>query len=171
MTRGPQAQGVQAERFQAISRVLIFLYNDDKVLLLRGALTKRVWPGLLNGLGGHVEANEDVLSAARREVFEESGLDLKPGGFVLRAVVSIQVNNADPGILNFVFVVKTDDHPVTHSGEGMLEWHRRNELEGLPLVEDLPWLIPRLFDQPEAAVLFAHYSFDKQGHLVMRLVE
>ena len=41
--------------------------GEPEVLLLRGAADKRLWANRYNGLGGHVEAGEDVLSAAKRE--------------------------------------------------------------------------------------------------------
>jgi 8-oxo-dGTP pyrophosphatase MutT (NUDIX family) len=56
---GPEAQGSTSGRFQAVVRVLVFVRRDERVLLLRGAPNKPIWPGLLNGIGGHVEANED----------------------------------------------------------------------------------------------------------------
>ena len=60
-TRDPKRQ-----RYQAIPRVLIFLRSrnpqtgEEEVLLLKGAPTKRLWANHYNGLGGHVEAEEDV---------------------------------------------------------------------------------------------------------------
>ena len=64
----------------AVPRTLIFLTSTnpatgaDEVLLLKGAATKRLWAGKFNGIGGHVEADEDVHAAAVRELREETRL-------------------------------------------------------------------------------------------------
>jgi 8-oxo-dGTP diphosphatase len=67
-------QGVNRERYMLIPRTAIFLRRGNSYLLLKGAPTKRLWANKYNGLGGHVERGEDILTAAKRELLEESGL-------------------------------------------------------------------------------------------------
>ena len=62
-------QGVAHNRYTVILRTAIFLRRGDSYLLLKGAPTKRLWANKYNGLGGHVENGEDVLSAAKWELF------------------------------------------------------------------------------------------------------
>ena len=64
------------------------LSPDHKQVLLihRNKSAEDVHHGKYLSLGGHVEPNEDVLTCARREVYEESGLtttDLTLRGTVL----------------------------------------------------------------------------------------
>ena len=60
-------QGIGEQRYMLIPRTLIFVTHEDQLLLLKGASDKRLWAERYNGIGGHVEQGEDVLSAARRE--------------------------------------------------------------------------------------------------------
>jgi isopentenyldiphosphate isomerase len=59
--------------------VHIWLFTaDKKILLQKRALTKKVFPGLWDiSVAGHIGAGESILSSAKREVFEEVGLNLK----------------------------------------------------------------------------------------------
>ncbi|MCH3885029.1 NUDIX hydrolase [Tenacibaculum aquimarinum] len=62
--------------FHATVHVWIFT-SDKKILLQKRALTKKVFPGLWDiSVAGHVAAGEETLTSAKREVFEEIGLQI-----------------------------------------------------------------------------------------------
>ncbi len=68
--------------FHATVHVWLFT-SDKKILLQKRALTKKVFPGLWDiSVAGHIATGESVLSAAKREVFEEIGLNLKEKDFI-----------------------------------------------------------------------------------------
>jgi len=55
-----------------------FFTKDDKILLQKRAMTKKVFPGLWDiSVAGHIGAGETILDAAIREVHEELGLEIK----------------------------------------------------------------------------------------------
>ncbi len=62
--------------FHATVHVWLFT-SDKKILLQKRALTKKVFPGLWDiSVAGHVAAGEEILTSAKREVFEEIGLQI-----------------------------------------------------------------------------------------------
>lgn len=172
-------QGLQHKRYQVVPRTLIFLQRGDQVLLLRGAPHKRLWANRYNGLGGHLERGEDILSAARRELREEAGVeasDLRLSG--------ILIVDAEPDTGVAVFILtgelpqgeprpspEGDPSGVPEEGpsgtpEGELEWLPVAGLAELPLVEDLHILLPRaLAQRPGDPPFFARSFYDEQGQL------
>ena len=164
---GVEAQGLQVRRYHVVPRTLIFLTREEEeVLLLKGAPNKRLWAGLYNGVGGHVQPGEDVLRAAQRELLEETGLE---ADLWLCGVVTIDVNPQE-GVVLFVFrgEPRTPHAPLRPSVEGSLAWVPLEQWQTLPLVEDLPLLLPRvLAARPGQPPFFAHYTYDDQGKLLI----
>lgn len=157
-------QGVNLERFMLIPRTAIFLRRGNAYLLLKGAPTKRLWAGKYNGLGGHVEQGEDVLSSARRELFEETGLqaDLWLCGTV------IVDTGQNPGICLYVFSGECYEGEPQPSLEGIAEWITFDALYELPVVEDLPVLLRRIHQMKREDTPFAARSFyNSQAKLIV----
>lgn len=63
--------------------VHIWLFtSDEKILLQKRALTKKVFPGIWDiSVAGHIGAGEKIIEGAKREVFEEIGLQLEEKDF------------------------------------------------------------------------------------------
>ena len=156
-------QGVLSGRYTIIPRTLIFLIQEDRVLLLKGASDKRLWANLYNGIGGHIEAGEDVISSARRELKEETGIT--PTELWLCGVVIIDTGK-DMGIGIFVFRGTCSGQSPIPSKEGEPEWIPINKIDQLPMVEDLPTLLPRVLNmEPRSSPFAALYQYDTNGNL------
>lgn len=68
---------------QQVITACAFIHNDfdgvTKVFLPKRAETKKFLPGVHEIPGGHIEFGEDVLDGLRREVREETGMDIQVG--------------------------------------------------------------------------------------------
>ena len=150
-------QNISKDRYRMIPRVLVFAARGESVLFIKGAPSKKNWPNLYNGVGGHVEKGEDFLSATHREFKEETGLALLSPW--LCALVTIGVSD-DVGILMAVFKGDVEEGIPTPSDEGLLEFIPFDQFQSLPLVEDIPILLPKVMSmQKDSPVLHAHYSY------------
>lgn len=160
---GREEQGVFRDRYTIIPRTLIFITHKDNVLLLKGAPHKRLWAGLYNGIGGHIERGEGILAAAKREVREETGLEVAN----LRLCGVIMIDTGETiGIGLYVFRGDYVGGEVKPSPEGVAEWIAKSDLTRLPLVPDLAVLLPRVLSHREDEFPFvAHYYYDDQDRL------
>ena len=169
---GAKQQGADATqgRWLVIPRTLSFVMNGDDMLLMKRAAHRRVFPNQYNGLGGHIERSEDPLTGAVREIEEESGL--KVHSMRLRSIYNIDAGAAT-GILLFVYTAISDSRAISQdAAEGTLEWIPQSRILDLDLVEDLPYLIPRILDMEDGQPpMYVHVSYDAADVMQLRFRE
>jgi 8-oxo-dGTP diphosphatase len=102
--------------------------------------------GKYNGLGGKLEPGEDIVSGMRREIFEESGLQV--GSMQLRGTINWPgFGKAGEDWFGFIFLIDTfSGSAPAHNAEGTLEWVERDALLSLPLWEGDRHFLPLVFD-------------------------
>ena len=161
-------QKASKERYHLVPRTLIFIFQNDQVLLIKGAPHKKIWANLFNGLGGHIEQKENLLQSARRELKEETGLE----NTNLRLCGAITIDTGQtPGIGLFVFRGDYSEGSLKVSAEGSLHWIPIKELSNYPLVEDLNILLPKVYNQnPGDPLIIGHYSYNTDGNLQVEFV-
>ncbi len=103
--------------------------------------------GKYNGLGGKLEAGEDIVFGMKREVREEAGIECDK--LQLRGTVSW------PGFgkhgqdwFGFIFRIDTfSGVPAMANKEGTLVWVERDKILDLPLWEGDRFFLPLVFDR------------------------
>lgn len=170
MGASEQGANANAGRWMTVPRTLCFILNGDDILLMKRAPHKRIFPNRYNGVGGHIERDEDPYTSAKREVLEETGLNVED--LRLCAVYNIDAGEAT-GILLFVFTGYSANREfVSDTDEGTLHWIPMREVGQLDLVEDLPMILPRVLNQPEnTPPLFVHVSYDADDQIQMRFAQ
>ena len=164
----PQSdQSVTNDRYTVIPRTAIFLRRGDFFLLLKGAPTKRLWANKYNGLGGHMERGEDALSAAKRELLEETGLTVD-----LWLCGTLIVDAGEKGIALYFFTGECPEGEPLPSKEGQAEWLPFDQVSTLPVVEDLPVLLAKIQSMKRGDPPFSARSYyDEQERLVVKFAE
>lgn len=135
-------------RHLTVPRTLCFVLHGGDVLLMRRARHKRLFPGKVNGVGGHVEDGEDVATSAAREIYEETGLAVDD--LWLAGVVHVDgrlgqtdplPDGALPGVIVFVFTAQANGRDARASDEGELIWVPLSQVHGLDWVDGDPRLL------------------------------
>lgn len=133
----------------AVVQTAVYVLSPDRsrvLLMRRDKWEQDIHHGKYLSLGGHVEPDEDVLTCARREVYEESGLaviDLTLRGTILWTGFGRDRLDA----LCFIFRADTfTGEPHNGNEEGTLEWVPLGDLTNRPMwASDHLWL-PMVFD-------------------------
>lgn len=109
----------------------LIVYNDE-VLLQKRSPTSKKFPNYWIGPGGHVDSNEDFLSAAIRETYEESGVKVKENEIKLRSVAIGRHEDRQEVYMALFFLVKLNKKPkIFSSNEGSNQWIPLNKVPKL----------------------------------------
>ena len=149
-------------QFRPIVGTLVYILDREKqkvLMIRRNARRDDDHYGKVNGLGGKLNQDESVVDCARREIFEEAGIELN--SLTLRGTITW--SNFGPKLeewLGFIFLSDSwSGIPRTHNEEGSLEWVSLSELletcspdrigtesQSLPMWAGDRYLVPLVFD-------------------------
>ncbi len=140
--------------YMPIVGTLGYILSKDKqqvLMIHRNARPGDEHLGKYNGLGGKLEANEDVVAGMKREIMEEAGIDCTQ--MSLRGTVSwpgFGKNGED--WLGFIFLITDfEGEPFKENPEGTLDWVPLNEMDALPMWEGDRYFLPMVFDDDARA--------------------
>ncbi len=136
--------------YTPILATLVYILSPDGASVLmvhRNTRPDDLHFGKYNGIGGKIEPNEDVIAGLRREVREETGLELD--AVVPRGTLSWP-GFGKHGEAWFAFVFRADrwhGTPLVANPEGTLEWVPIAALDTKNLWDSdrlwLPWVFER----------------------------
>jgi 8-oxo-dGTP diphosphatase len=135
------SQRIKQDPYTIIPRTLGFVFFGDQVLLIKYNSTKGSWAGKYNGIGGHLLPGESILACARREIIEETGIEVE--NLQLCGTVLIDTGET-PGIGLYVtaaFIRPPLPDPREASDEGKPAWIQIKEIASVDVMEDVPQLI------------------------------
>jgi 8-oxo-dGTP diphosphatase len=145
----------QRRRHVARLATVAFVRAGSRVLLMRHPPGSDRFAGRWNGIGGHVEAGEGLRAAARRELFEETGLDIP--GLRLRGVVH-ETGLVGHAYVVFFFVGEVATPRLSPAPGVELAWHELARVRELPLVDDLHELLEALLVNPEPVLAVERFD-------------
>lgn len=121
--------------------------GDETLLVHRTARASDQHLGKYNGLGGKMEADEDVFTCMEREILEESGLVCL--NMQLRGTINwTGFGPTGEDWLGFIFLVTAfSGAPFTRNQEGELLWYPVTKLLDLSMWEGDRYFLPLVFDQ------------------------
>lgn len=135
--------------YTPIVATLGYVLSPDRrqvLMIHRNARADDQHLGKYNGLGGKLDAGEDVQAGMIREIREEAGIEAT--ALALRGTLNwpgFGRNGED--WLGFIFLI-TAFEGTPHAGnhEGTLEWVPRDRLMSLPMWEGDRHFLPLVFD-------------------------
>ena len=141
----------------------VISHDGEKVLLVhRNARPDDDQLGKYNGLGGKMEANEDIVSCMKREIHEEAGIYCEK--MTLRGTINwTGFGPSGEDWLGFIFRIdRFKGTAFKGNEEGSLSWVPIGEIKNLPIWEGDHHFLHLVFDNdPRIFHGFMPYDNDK----------
>lgn len=150
-------------RHSVVPRTMCFVFYKNKVLLMK-ASKKKDWEGMYDPLGGHIEKGEGIITSAKREIKEESGL--KAVNTKLCGIVHV-ADFFGKDVMMFVTSSQAKTNKIkTASDEGIAEWININDLDKIKVFEDVKPILKQVLKLEKGKIFIGLSRFDGQDKLV-----
>lgn len=142
-----------------------YIKKKNKYLMLHRSSKKRILPNVWMAPGGKVEFKEGLFEGAKREVFEETGLQIK----------NIKIKATGMGYLEDIkqelwFFMLTSDYKSgkvkADEKDGTLHWLTKKEILKLNnLLSELTYVLPHVLSKNKQCISYKAI-YDKGNHLI-----
>jgi len=89
----------------------VYIVHQEKLLMFKRSEKKEKFPGFWSIPGGHIDAGEEPLSCALREVKEETGISIGPEEIKLKVVAIHHHLDRQEIYIAFAFYVELKEQP------------------------------------------------------------
>lgn len=131
-----------------------FVEKDGKYLMLHRNPNKRIMPNVWMAPGGHLEFNEGLFEATRREIKEETGLEVK--NIKVKAVGAAFLKDLNQELFfHFVTADYAGGKLLQNKNDGELYWLTPKEIAKLPtLLAEIRKVLPYIFTKNSSIVSY-----------------
>jgi 8-oxo-dGTP diphosphatase len=142
-----------------------FVKKDGKYLMLHRNLDKKIMPDVWMAPGGHIERNEGLFEATRREILEETGLRIK--NLEIKVIGNAYLKDLDREMFFYFLIADYVDGEVKgNPDDGELMWLKPEEIIKLDnLLAELKEVLPHLFSD-NSGILSYKVVYEKVNEMV-----
>lgn len=131
-----------------------FIKKGDKYLMLHRDKGKKIMPDVWMALGGRREFNEGLFEAARREVKEETGLEIK--NLRIKAVGNAYLKDLYQELyFHFIMADYAGGKLRKNQEDGKLAWLTAKQISKLDnLLAEIRKILPYLFSEKDSIISY-----------------
>lgn len=144
---------------------ICFIKQGNKILLLNRE--KPDWMGMWNGVGGKIEAGETPIENIKREIYEETGIEIEK--VEDKGIVTWTVDGVKTGGMHLYLV----ELPMTvlyetprKTDEGILDWKEIDWIlhpDNIGVAHNIPYFLPIMLREDSC---YEHHCVFENGRLV-----
>lgn len=125
-----------------VRTTLVYVQRDDAYLMLyRNKKKNDINEGKYVGVGGHLEPGESPVACMKREVFEETALQVEQYKYFGKVYF---LNSKYPAEVMYLYRVDAFKGEIGPCNEGVLEWVQKDRLSEIPMWPGDYYFLPLL---------------------------